>query len=73
MMVEERWLPQIDKAVCTGCGDCVAVCPTGVLALVKGMAVVTTPSACSYCGDCEAICPVAAISLPYQIILASDG
>ena len=42
-MVEEIWLPQIDKDVCTGCGDCIAVCPTDALELVTGTAVVADP------------------------------
>lgn len=71
MLANTDWLPRIDKAVCTGCGDCIAVCPTNTLALVNGTAVVARPDACSYSGHCEAICPVAAIDLPYQIVLQS--
>ena len=72
----EVWIPQIDKAVCTGCGDCVVICPTDVLTLTGGMttmlakvAVLANPAACTYCADCETICPVDAITLPYQIVL----
>ncbi|MBE2221974.1 MAG: 4Fe-4S binding protein [Anaerolineae bacterium] len=71
-MVEEIWLPQIDKDICTGCGDCIVICPTNALALESGAAVVTDSSACNYCAECETICPVDAIALPYQIILESD-
>lgn len=71
-MVEEIWLPQIDKELCTGCGDCIVVCPTDALELVNGTAVITNSSACNYSAVCEAICPVDAIALPYQIILESD-
>ena len=71
-MVEEIWLPQIDKELCTGCGDCIVTCPTDALELVGGTAVITDPSACNYCADCETICPVDAIALPYQIILETD-
>ena len=32
-MSVETWLPIIDAETCTGCGDCVDVCPTNALAL----------------------------------------
>jgi ferredoxin len=77
METNSVWLPLIDKNVCTGCGDCIVVCPTDALALADNMtctelvevAVVAVPAACNYCGQCEAICPVAAIALPYQVVL----
>jgi NAD-dependent dihydropyrimidine dehydrogenase PreA subunit len=63
------FLPEINEAICTGCGDCVAVCPTGALALAGGKAVMAHPEQCIYDGECEPICPVAAIQLPYVIVL----
>lgn len=71
-MVEEIWIPQVDKEACTGCGDCIAACPTNALELISGTAVITEPTACSYCAECETICPVNAIALPYQIVLGAD-
>jgi NAD-dependent dihydropyrimidine dehydrogenase PreA subunit len=62
-------LPEINTDICTGCGDCVAVCPTGALALVGGKAVMARPELCIYDGECEPICRVAAIQLPYAIVL----
>lgn len=64
----ESWLPVIDGETCTGCGDCVAVCPTGALALQNDVAVVARPEACNYSGSCEPICPVEAITIPYEIV-----
>jgi MinD superfamily P-loop ATPase len=64
-MSQPTWLPQIDQQTCTGCGDCVAVCPTRALALVGGKAILAHSQACNYCAVCEALCPVGAIALPY--------
>jgi electron transfer flavoprotein alpha subunit len=72
-MTEAFWLPQIDARLCTGCGDCVVVCPAQALALLESTAVLAQPDACNYCAECEAVCPVAAIALPYQIVLASSA
>lgn len=66
---ESLWLPQINVDLCNGCGECVEVCPTDVLALVHSLAIVVQPAACDYCTLCESICPVAAIALPYQVVL----
>ena len=62
-------LPEIDNDACTGCGDCVAVCPTGALALAGGKAVMAHPALCIYNGECEPVCSAAAIQLPYLIVL----
>ena len=64
----QTWLPLIDRATCTGCGDCVEVCPTEALALQNDVAVLAAPEACNYCAFCEALCPVGAIELPYKIV-----
>lgn len=67
-----QWLPQIDLEACTGCGDCVEVCPTVVLAIEDGQLAVSEPDACTYCGWCEGICPEEAIALPYQVVLNEE-
>lgn len=64
------FLPEIDAEACTGCGDCLEVCPTGALALVDGKATLAYPGLCDYDGRCEPACPVAAIQLPYLIVMA---
>jgi NAD-dependent dihydropyrimidine dehydrogenase PreA subunit len=69
---QQQWLPQIDRALCTGCGSCIEVCPTGALGLVANRSVVVHPAACSYCAACEDVCPTGAIGLPYQISFAQD-
>ncbi|MDJ0667813.1 MAG: nitroreductase family protein [Desulfobacterales bacterium] len=47
---------------CIGCGTCIAVCPSGTLALEAGQAIVSGHESLS-CGHCEAACPVEAIRI----------
>lgn len=68
-MSEAIWLPRIDLGICTGCGDCLLVCPTGALAIVANKASIAAPDACGYDAQCESVCPVGAISLPYEVVL----
>ena len=68
----DRVMPEIDKARCIQCGDCVPNCPQNALQIVSGEPVVD-PERCSYCGECEEVCPVGAISLPYEIVLLEIG
>lgn len=62
------WLPHIAWDVCIGCGECIAICPTQVLAQVEGKARLVYPDLCTYCSACELICPVNAIELPYLVV-----
>jgi ferredoxin len=52
----------INKAKCTGCGDCVDVCPVEALSVENEKAVVNDE--CIDCGACVNVCPSEAISLP---------
>jgi len=53
---------EIESDLCTGCGSCVAVCPTGTISLIEGKAVVSGEESI-FCGHCEAVCPQQAISV----------
>jgi heterodisulfide reductase subunit A len=52
----------VNAAACTGCGDCLASCPFGAIALVDGMAVVDG-AGCKGCGACASVCTEDAIDL----------
>jgi NAD-dependent dihydropyrimidine dehydrogenase PreA subunit len=66
-------LPTIIQDRCTGCGDCVATCPTGALDLLEGKAALVRPADCAYCGDCETLCPQGAIALPFEIVFVEES
>ena len=56
-------LLEINRGDCTGCGDCLEVCPFDALSLdEQGKAVVS--ELCTACGACLDVCPVDALSLP---------
>lgn len=65
--MNDQWLPIIDSNRCTGCGECIAQCPTEALERRNGKAALVHPHLCIYCADCETLCPVGAIQLPYLI------
>jgi MinD superfamily P-loop ATPase len=65
-------LPEIDAAACNGCGDCLAACKAGALALFDGKAILAAPDRCEYDAACEPACPLHAIELPYTIIFLGE-
>lgn len=56
-------LPLLDERRCSGCGDCVAVCPTDCLILHGAVPFLVRPTDCVSCGLCVLVCPTAALSL----------
>ena len=56
-------LPLLDERLCTGCGDCVWVCPTSCLELAGPLPWLPRPGDCISCSLCALVCPVNAIQL----------
>ena len=56
-------LPVVSAARCTGCGDCVAVCPTQCLAMAGRLPWLPRPLDCVECAACATVCPADAITL----------
>jgi NAD-dependent dihydropyrimidine dehydrogenase PreA subunit len=53
----------IDEEKCTGCGECVDVCPAEVLELQDDKAVVINEDECLECESCVETCEQEAITL----------
>jgi len=54
--------PSISAKLCNGCGACVDVCPTAVLAMKSKKVAVANADACIECRACGASCPTGAIT-----------
>jgi nitroreductase/Pyruvate/2-oxoacid:ferredoxin oxidoreductase delta subunit len=59
-MIDRSVTTVIDRQACTGCGECVRVCPSQTIALREGKAEVVGDRSLG-CGHCAAVCPVAAV------------
>jgi MinD superfamily P-loop ATPase len=58
-----RELPLLDESRCTGCGECVPVCPVDCLEMLGQIPWLPRPAECVSCSLCEIICPARAIKL----------
>jgi ferredoxin len=56
-------LPLLDAARCTGCGDCVVVCPTACLEMAGAVPWLPRPGECISCALCALVCPDDALRL----------
>ena len=52
----------VNQDDCSGCGECVEVCPTEAIEMNDDKASVD-PDACGDCGVCEDACPTGAITI----------
>jgi len=60
--MDDRTRPRLDADRCTGCGRCLDVCPSGVLAL-EGGTITLRRDGCFGCDHCAAVCPAGAIAI----------
>ncbi len=56
-------LPVVDETLCTGCGICVAVCPTACLEMAAHLPWLPRPRDCVSCVLCVAVCPASALTM----------
>jgi ferredoxin len=54
---------EINKEKCTGCGQCIEVCPQSVLAMNERKAEILDRDRCIECGACQRNCAFDAISV----------
>jgi MinD superfamily P-loop ATPase len=54
-------VPQVEEAVCTGCGKCKEICRYNAVAVVKGKALIFE-NLCHACGGCLLVCPEGAVT-----------
>jgi nitroreductase/NAD-dependent dihydropyrimidine dehydrogenase PreA subunit len=60
--MEDLTRPRLDPDRCTGCGLCIGICPSDVIALENG-AVTLSREGCFGCDHCAAVCPAGAIAV----------
>jgi len=53
-------IPEVDAAICTGCGTCVAACKRKTIQVKDKKSVIEMKN-CAFCGACRSACPQKAI------------
>lgn len=59
-------IPIIDREMCTGCGNCVEICPPLAIVMEDERARIEEEF-CEECGFCAAHCPADAITIPFPL------
>src|SRR4030067_957836 len=57
--------PFVDPAGCTGCGTCVAHCPSGAIEILSPTALID-PRTCIGCADCIVVCPEHTVKIDWN-------
>jgi MinD superfamily P-loop ATPase len=66
-------IPQVDEALCTGCGRCAEVCEFHAI-ITFGQAPLVFPELCHGCGSCTLVCPEKALTeVPNKIGIVETG
>jgi formate hydrogenlyase subunit 6/NADH:ubiquinone oxidoreductase subunit I len=58
-----RELPVLNPIRCTGCGDCVTICPVDCLGMAGVRPWMPRPGDCIACNACVIVCPADAIEM----------
>ena len=66
-------VPRIDLGLCTACGLCLVVCPSGAIGVAWSRDGTMLPwideRRCVCCDECERTCPERAVEVPFEVVL----
>ena len=65
-------IPEVDEAICDGCGVCAEVCQYHAIVVLSGKPLVF-PELCHGCGSCTLNCPTGAISEVQDVLGVLEG